>query len=107
MTKYLILLAAGFILYKLFIGDRGRKRDQEVETKKRMVATGEMVKDPVCGTFVPADSPIRARLGDKVYVFCSYECRDAFVKRLEATQTQTLDEQAAAQAEPVKNEQAS
>ena len=88
MYRWLILIVAGFILYKLFIGDRGRKKDQEAESKKRMAATGEMVKDPVCGTYVPADADIRVRDGDKVYAFCSYECREAFVKRLEASRTQ-------------------
>lgn len=92
MTKWLILIVAAFVLYKLFMGDRGRKKDQEVETKKRMAATGEMVKDPVCGTYVPADADIRARDGNKVYAFCSYECRDTFVKRLEASRTQAVDQ---------------
>lgn len=91
MTKWLILIAAGFILYKLFMGDRGRKKEQEVETKKHMAATGEMVKDPVCGTYVPAEADIRARDGNKVYAFCSYECRDTFVKRLEASRTQSVE----------------
>ena len=89
MIRWLILIAAAILLYKLFMGDRGRKKDQEVETKKRMAATGEMVKDPICGTYVPADANIRVRDGEKVYVFCSYECRDAFVKRLEASRTQS------------------
>jgi YHS domain-containing protein len=93
MYRWLILLGAAFILYKLFTGDRGRKKDKEAETKKRMAATGEMVKDPICGTYVPADANIRARDGDKVYAFCSYECRDAFIKRLEATRTQSVEQQ--------------
>jgi len=88
MYRWLILIVAAFILYKLFMGDRGRKRDQEAELKKKKAATGEMVKDPVCGTYVPADADIRARDGNKVYAFCSYECRDTFVKRLEAARTQ-------------------
>jgi YHS domain-containing protein len=91
MYRWLILIVAGFILYKLFLGDRGRKKDQEAEAKKRMAATGEMVKDPVCGTYVPAEADIRARDGDKVYAFCSYECRDTFVKRLEAARTQSVE----------------
>ncbi|KHK04336.1 transcriptional regulator [Desulfovibrio sp. TomC] len=92
MYRWLILIVAGFILYKLFIGDRGRKKDQEAETKKRMAATGEMVKDPICGTYVPADANIRARDGNNVYAFCSYECRDTFVKRLEASRTQSMEQ---------------
>ncbi|MFU2210740.1 transcriptional regulator [Desulfovibrio sp. JY] len=91
MYRWLILIVAGFILYKLFLGDRGRKKTQEAETKTRMAATGEMVKDPVCGTYVPADADIRVRDGNKVYAFCSYECRDAFVKRLEATRTESVE----------------
>ena len=92
MFRWLILIAAGFILYKLFMGDRGRKKDQEAEAKKRMAATGEMVKDPICGTYVRADADIRARDGDKVYTFCSYECRDAFIKRLEGSRTQAMEQ---------------
>jgi len=56
MYRWLILIVAGFILYKLFMGDRGRKKEQEDRKQKRMAATGEMVKDPVCGTYVPADA---------------------------------------------------
>ena len=97
MYRWLILLVAAFILYKLFMGDRGRKKEQEAETKKRMAATGDMVKDPVCGTYVPADADIRARDGDKVYAFCSYECRDKFVKRIEASRTQAVDQAQARQ----------
>jgi len=104
MYRWLILIAAGFILYKLFTGDRGRKKDQEVEAQKRMAATGEMVKDPVCGTYVPVDAGIRARDGDKVYAFCSYECRDAFVKRLEAVRTQSVEH--AKETKTVENDRA-
>ena len=92
MYRWLILIVAAFLLYKLFMGDRGRKKDKEAETQKRIAATGEMVKDPVCGTFVPAESDIRARDGNKVYAFCSYECRDTFVKRLEASRTQSMEQ---------------
>jgi YHS domain-containing protein len=92
MYRWLILIVAAFLLYKLFMGDRGRKKEQEAETKKRMAATGDMVKDPVCGTYVPADADIRARDGDKVYAFCSYECRDKFVKRLETSRTQSVEQ---------------
>jgi len=99
MYRWLILIAAGVILYKLFMGDRGRKKDQEAAKQKNMTATGEMVKDPVCGTYVPADASIRVRDGDKVYAFCSYECRETYIKRLEASRTQAVDATKAAQPE--------
>mgnify|MGYP006306884989 CR=1 FL=1 len=40
----------------------------------------EAVKDPVCGTYVSTDTDIRVRDGDQVLYFCSYECRDAYLK---------------------------
>jgi YHS domain-containing protein len=39
---------------------------------------GNLVKDPVCGTFVPAGSPHIKSLGGQTYRFCSEECRDKF-----------------------------
>jgi len=46
-----------------------------------------MIKDPVCGTYVRKDGDIRVRQGEAVHVFCSYECRDKFIKSLEAGST--------------------
>lgn len=47
-----------------------------------------MVKDPICGTYVKKDSDIRVRNGEKVECFCSFECRDKYIKRLEAEQSE-------------------
>ncbi len=85
MWKLLIIAIAGFVLYKMFMGDKSKKEsDKKKETAKK-VAKGEMVKDPVCGAFVSLDSAVRVRDGEKVHHFCSYECRDAFIQRLEAS----------------------
>ena len=47
------------------------------------MATGEMVKDPVCGAYVEAEGGITVRNGEKVIHFCSYECREKYIKRLQ------------------------
>lgn len=39
---------------------------------------GELRKDPVCGTYVPADSAIQKAVGGTVYYFCSTACRDKY-----------------------------
>lgn len=84
MWKLIILLIAGFVLYKMFTGDKKKKDlDKKKETEKK-AATGQMVKDPICGAFVPLDGDIRVREGESVHHFCSYDCRDKFIKRLEA-----------------------
>ena len=83
MLKFLLIGAALFILFKLFSGDKKHKQmDQQKETEK-MAAAGDMVKDPVCGCYVKADGDIRVREGDKIHYFCSYDCRDAYLKKLE------------------------
>jgi YHS domain-containing protein len=40
--------------------------------------TGELKRDPVCGTFVPADSSFRKTLNGQSFSFCSAECRDKY-----------------------------
>ena len=39
---------------------------------------GELVKDPVCGTFVSIKSPHAKTVGGKSYHFCSEECCEKF-----------------------------
>ncbi len=83
MIKWLILIAAGYFLFRLFTNDSRHKKQDSQKQKEEKIATGELVKDPTCGTYIDADSGITVRSGDKVYHFCSYECRDAFVKRVQ------------------------
>lgn len=84
LLKFIIIGAALFFIYKLFMGDKKKKEMQQEKTIKQKVASGEMVKDPNCGTYVDKDGAIRVREGEKVHVFCSYECRDKFIKKLQA-----------------------
>lgn len=87
MWKLLIILIACYIIYKLFANDFLKKRKasekEEKEEKDRKIAAGEMVKDPECGVWVSLDDSISVRDGDKTWHFCSYECRDNFLKKLE------------------------
>ena len=82
MWKWLILVLAGYVLYRMFMNDRNKKSADEKKEKENLVATGEMVKDPVCGAYIDADSTISVRDGETVHKFCSYECRDEFLRRV-------------------------
>jgi YHS domain-containing protein len=44
--------------------------------------TGELKKDPVCGTYIAAATSIREKLGGQTFHFCSPECRDKYVASL-------------------------
>jgi len=83
--KWLLVAAALFILYKLFMGDRGRDEKKEAKVQERKIAAGEMVKDPVCGTYVEVDSSIKVRDGQDVHHFCSYDCRQKFLEQMQAS----------------------
>lgn len=83
VTKLLILAICAFVVWKLFAGDKRWKQSKEQEKKDDLVASGEMVKDPVCGAYVSKNSDIRVRQGDVVLNFCSYDCREKYLKRLE------------------------
>ena len=50
----------------------------------RSAKEGVLVKDPVCGTYVSRDSDIRIKDGGEVRCFCSYECRDKYLKELQS-----------------------
>lgn len=87
MLKWLILIVAAYVLYRLFANDVLKKRKASKEENaaevERKVAAGEMVKDPQCGSYVAVDGNISVRDGDRIYHFCSYECRDRYLQKLE------------------------
>lgn len=87
MWKWLILILAGYALYRLFANDVLKKKKENKEDnaadRERKIAAGEMVKDPECGTYVAVEGNISVRDGETIHRFCSYECRDKFLQRLE------------------------
>lgn len=82
-TKLLIVFICGFVVWKLFMGDKRFKQNKAEEKTENLQASGEMVKDPVCGAYVSKNSDIRVRQGDVVLNFCSYDCREAYLKRIQ------------------------
>lgn len=44
--------------------------------------TGELKKDPVCGTYIAAATAIKEKVGGQTLHFCSTECRDKYVATL-------------------------
>lgn len=82
MGKFIVLLLCAAGLFFLFKGDKRKKEMESDEQTEKLKASGDMVKDPECGTYVPVDGDIRVRSGEDVMVFCSYECREKYLKRL-------------------------
>jgi YHS domain-containing protein len=86
MLKLLILGLCIFLAYKLFSNDLRHKSKSENDRQKKetekKAASGELVKDPICGSYVSKDDSLSVRDGEKVAYFCSYECRDIYLKQL-------------------------
>ncbi len=82
--KILIFALAAYALYRLFMSDKMKKDEKKVTEKENLIATGEMVKDPICGAYVDKESAVSVRNGDKVTYFCGYDCRKKYMEQLEA-----------------------
>jgi len=50
--------------------------------KPEMSSSGELKKDPACGTYISAATSIKRTVDGETYHFCSAECRDKFVAAL-------------------------
>ena len=56
-------------------------QDQPSATN-RVPLTGELKKDPSCGTYISAATSIKETVGGETFHFCSKECRDKYVASL-------------------------
>ena len=88
MLRWLAIGLVAYVVFKLLTNTL-RKHTQDQKSSERQApeeahtkTTGNMVKDPVCGSYVDADTSISVRDGATVYHFCDYECRDAFLNQL-------------------------
>lgn len=84
MLKWVIMILALYFLYRLVSNEIAVKKiehpDNDRKTSQEKTDIGEMVEDPVCGIYVTPESAIKVRDGQILYYFCSYECRDKFLK---------------------------
>lgn len=82
LLTILFLLFVLYLIVKVLIGfaylsSRQRKRREELG--------GEMVRDPVCETYIPkATAVVKYSDGQTVY-FCSQECMSAFFEKRRAS----------------------
>lgn len=75
-------------LIRMFIGIIGRGVSElfRAETAARssgqtppaQARSGALKRDPVCGTYIPADASVRTVVNEEVVYFCSPECRDKY-----------------------------
>ncbi len=58
-----------------------KRQRPEVEGWNTVHGANEMVRDPVCGIYIPAQEAVSVVKAGKTVHFCSDECRQRFVNR--------------------------
>ncbi|MEC9491705.1 YHS domain-containing protein [Flexistipes sp.] len=80
LFKLIILGAAAYFGFSFFRKNKeklfGRSKKEDDDSPV------ELVKDPVCNTFVEMDTPFKVKYYDRVYYFCSQGCRDSFIEQM-------------------------
>jgi len=74
--RLLILIILGYIVYRIV--KRLMAPKPRVEKTPPGEAVDELVKDPVCGTYVALSSAEKRVIGGKEYAFCSKACADRY-----------------------------
>ncbi len=78
--KLFFLFLGGYILYLIykFLTEPLKREDRSKNTSE--VIKGELVKDPVCGVYLPKEQAIKLEYNGETFYFCSQECKTKFLK---------------------------
>lgn len=76
-TKVLLLLAV--VVGIVFFFKIKDKKSIEKQSDELLNAV-EMKQDSVCGSFVEDTTKHKVKLNDKIYYFCSEECKNKFIE---------------------------
>jgi YHS domain-containing protein len=74
------IIAKGF--GELMGGRQGQTNQASQAPGKQVPLTGELKKDPACGTYIAAATSIQEKVGGEIFYFCSRQCRDKYVASL-------------------------
>ncbi len=83
MIKFILFALVCYVLYRLFMNDHKKTAAMEAKEQKKRMDAGEMVQDPICGAYVDKENALTVRNGRQVTYFCSYECRQKYLKNIE------------------------
>lgn len=74
---YILLILGIYYLFKsTFKSSSSKKRNLSWQIQD------ELVKDPMCGIYIPKSKAIKAKINGQTYYFCSKECKKSYIKQL-------------------------
>lgn len=59
----------------------GEEKRRSFPERRSEIGSEDLVKDPQCGTYVPARSAFKADVKGKTLYFCSEKCRDSYLAK--------------------------
>jgi len=74
----LVLWFLRIILRSIFAGMNSQVATKPARPVPTVSPGGELKKDPVCGTYVSADTSVTKRIDGQTVHFCSPACRDKY-----------------------------
>lgn len=83
MLRFIITLLLVYLIYKvvitlLFPKKRVSRYPKQKPAENKVI--DEMVKDPVCGIYLPKKDALPVSSGGKTIYFCSPQCRQRFLE---------------------------
>jgi YHS domain-containing protein len=63
---------------RLLGGPEFKTVDDGSPGSRQPIYRGQMVRDPVCGVYIPKQSSVMDGEGEEIHYFCSEACREAF-----------------------------
>jgi YHS domain-containing protein len=82
MIRFLLILVLVYVVagaLRRFIG--GLMAGMDGQAARRNIPATNLVRDPVCGTFVVPSKALSATKGSELRFFCSEKCRTSWVAR--------------------------
>jgi len=70
------------IIAKGLSGAAQANRPAQRSSGQQVPLSGELKKDPACGTYISAASSIKETVAGQTFYFCSKQCRDKYVGSL-------------------------
>jgi len=83
-VRLIIYAILAFIIYYLVRGfsKESPKRPDPPPFEGNTSSGKELKRDPVCGTYIPEDTPYRLKYKGQPHYFCSEECLKTFQKQI-------------------------
>jgi len=77
MIRLLLLVIVGFLVYSVVVALlRGLGRRPTAPAHEKSAEGETMVKDPVCGTYLPRSDALTGTVSGETRYYCSQECRE-------------------------------